>query len=61
MTYVYRAMRTDMKDLLPARKDWLPANKTNDYMLEQVMRALKDGFYVPPLNIVELYWAYFGW
>ena len=43
VTFVYRAMRTDMKDLIPAPLERLPANKKSDSFLEAIIRALRDG------------------
>ena len=40
---VYRAMRTDFKDLIPAPLDRLTANKNEDHFRVEVMRALVLG------------------
>ena len=43
LRYVYRAMRPDHADLIPADSNALPLNKNSDEFRVEVMRALCTG------------------
>ena len=43
MRYVFRAMRVDFQDLIPAPVNRLAANKNTDEFRDDVMHALVEG------------------